>query len=113
MKNTMKRLTALALVLLLTLALTACGSKDEVAGTWAADMGADGYITWTFDGKGGCTYDNEVVKQKGTYSLSGDQMTVKLENWDSEKTYTFSVGSDGLTMNDNEGLAVSGTFAKK
>lgn len=114
MKKTMKKSASLLLVLTMILALVACGgSKDAVAGTWSADMGADGVVTWTFDGKGGCTMDNTVMKQTGTYSLNGDQMTVKLENWDNEKVYTFSVDGSSLTMNDNEGLAVSGTYTKK
>lgn len=113
MKKTMKKLTSLLLILIVILSLTACGSKDAVAGTWSGDMGADGVVTWTFDGKGDCTMDNTVVKQEGTYSINGDQMTVKLELWDAEKVYTFSVDGNSLTMNDNEGLAVSGTYTKK
>lgn len=111
----MKKWIALLLVLTMIPALAACGSKDAVAGTWSADMGLDGIVTWTFNGKGSCTMDNTVMKQKGTYSLDGDQMTVKLENWDDAKVYTFSVSADGnsLTMNDNEGLAVSGTYTRK
>lgn len=80
MKNTMKKLASLLLVIAALLALSACGSKDAVAGTWTGDLGADGVVTWTFDGKGGCTMENPAMKQKGTYSLEGDQMTVQLEN---------------------------------
>ena len=114
MKNTMKKLISALLVLTMVLALSACGgSKDAVAGTWTGDMGLDGVVTWTFDGKGGCTMENEVMKQKGTYTLEGDQMTVKLENWDDANVYTISVDGNSLTMNDNEGIAVSGTYTKK
>ena len=56
--------------------LAACsGSKDAVVGTWTGDLGLDGVVTWTFDGKGGCTMENEFMRQKDTYSLDGDQMT--------------------------------------
>lgn len=114
MKNTMKKLASTLLVLAMIFTLAACGgSKDAVAGTWTGDLGLDGVVTWTFDGKGGCTMENEVMKQKGTYSLDGNQMTVKLENWDAENVYTFSVDGDSLTMNDNERIAVSGTYTKK
>lgn len=40
-------------------------------------------------------------------------MTVKRESWDGKNVYTFSVEGDSLTMNDNEGIAVSGTYTKK
>ena len=101
------------IILTMLLALAACGSKDAVTGTWKGDLGADGIVTWTFDGKGSCIMDNEVMKQKGTYSLDNDQMTVQLENWDAARVYTFSVNDNTLTMNDNEGMAISGTYTKQ
>ncbi len=114
MKNTMKKLIPALLVLTMVLALVACGeSKDAVAGTWTGDLGLDGVVTWTFDGKGGCTMENEFMKQKGTYTLKDDQLTVKLEYWDDANVYTISIDGDTLTMNDNEGIAVSGTYTKK
>ena len=81
--------------------------------TWTGDLGLDGVVTWTFDGKGGCTMENEFMKQKDTYSLDGGQMMVKRESWDGKNAYTFSVEGDSLTMNDNEVIAVSGTYTKK
>ena len=45
----------LGAVMILTMA--ACGSKDALAGTWSADLGDDGVITWTFNGKGKCTME--------------------------------------------------------
>ena len=102
------------LVLMMGVLLNACGGKkDAVAGSWSADLGVDGVVTWTFDGKGSCTMENPYMKQEGTYSLDGDQMTVQLELWEKEKLYTFSVDGDSLTMNDNEGMAVSGTYKKQ
>lgn len=114
MKNMMKKLISVVVALTMVLALSACGgSKDAVAGTWTGDMGLDGIVTWTFDGKGGCTMENEFMTQKGTYTLEDDQMTVKLENWDDANVYTISVSGNTFTMNDNEGIAVSGTYTKK
>lgn len=112
--KTTKKLTATLLLLALVFALAACGgSKDAVAGTWTGDLGLDGVVTWTFDGKGGCTMENEFAKQEGTYKLDGDQMSVKLENWDEEVVYTFAVDSGTLTMNDNNERAISGAYTKK
>ena len=109
----MKKMTAMFLALVLAFSLCACsGSKDAVAGTWSADLGDDGVITWTFDGKGKCSMESIFLKQDGTYSIDGDQMTVKLELWDSETVYTFSVDGSSLTMTDNAGYAVGGTFTK-
>ena len=111
----MKKSLSLLLALVLVLALTACSgsSKDAVAGTWSADLGLDGVGTWTFDGSGKCTMENDFAKQNGTYTLQGDQMTVQLELWDAAKTYTFSVDGISLTMTDNAGTGVDGTFTKK
>lgn len=114
MKNTMKKLASALLVLAMIFSLAACGgSKDAVAGTWTGDLGLDGVVTWTFDGKGGCTMGNEFMKQKNTYSLDGGQLMAKRESWDGKNVYTFSVEGDSLTMNDNEAIAVSGTYTKK
>ena len=108
----MKKIVALLLVVAALLTLSACGSKDALAGTWSAELGADGLITWTFDGKGKCTMENAYMKQNGTYSIDNDQLTVKLEAWSEPSTYTFSVDGNSLTMNENTGYGISGTFTK-
>lgn len=113
MKKLSKTL-ALLLALTMVLSLAACGgSKDALSGTWSADLGDDGVITWTFDGKGKCTMENAYMKQDGTYTIDGDQLTVTLESWSDPSTYTFSVDGSSLTMNENSGYGISGTFAKK
>ena len=109
----MKKIVALLLVVAALLTLSACGSKDALAGTWSAELGADGLITWTFDGKGKCTMENAYMKKNGTYSIDNDQLTVKLEAWSEPSTYTFSVDGNSLTMNENTGYGISGTFTKK
>ena len=110
----MKKIVALVLITAALLSLAACGSKDALAGTWSADLGDDGVITWTFNGKGKCTMENAYMKQDGTYTIDGYQLTVKLESWgDDASTYTFSVDGSSLTLNENTGYGISGTFAKK
>ena len=110
----MKRLAGLLLVAaIMSLTLAACGSKDALAGTWSAELGADGVITWSFNGKGKCTMENAYMKQKGTYSIEDDQLTVTLETWSEPSTYTFSVDGSSLTMEENSGYGISGTFEKK
>ena len=69
----MRKYVALLLIAAALLTLAACGSKDVLAGTWSADLGEDGVITWTFNGKGKCTMENAYMKQNGTYTIDGDQ----------------------------------------
>lgn len=109
----MKKIIALLLALSLVFALAACGSKDALAGTWTGDLGADGTVTWTFDGKGKVKFDNTFSKQDGTYSIDGDQVTIQLELWDEAQVFTFNVSGSSLTMNENSGVGLSGTYTKK
>ena len=53
------------------------------------------------------------MKQDGTYTIDGDQLTVTLEAWSEPSTYTFSVDGSSLIMNENSGYGISGTFTKK
>ena len=89
----MKKFVALLLIAatLLTFAV-ACGAKDELAGTWSAEFEYDGTITWTFNGKGKCTMENSFMKQDGTYTIEG---------------------GNSLTMEENRGYGISGTFTKQ
>lgn len=110
----MKKFVSLLLVVsMLLLVLATCGSKDALAGTWTGDLGPDGVVTWTFDGSGKVKFDNGFAKQDGTYTISGDQVTIQLELWDDAQTFTFSVGGNSLTMNENSGVGLCGTYEKK
>lgn len=109
----MKKFAALLLIVITLVTFSACGSKDALAGTWSAELEYDGVITWTFDGNGKCTMENAYMKQNGTYTIEDDQLTVTLETWDEPSTYTFSVDDTSLTMNENSGYGISGTFTKK
>lgn len=109
----MKKLVSLLLIASLLLVLAACGSKDALAGTWTGDLGLDGIVTWTFDGSGEVKFDNGFTKQDGTYTIDGDQVTIQLELWDAAQTFTFSVTGSSLTMNENTGAGLSGTYEKQ
>lgn len=108
----MKKFAVLLLIAVLLL-FSACGSKDALAGTWSAEFEYDGVITWSFDGNGKCTMENSFLKQNGTYVIEGDQLQVTLETWDEPSTYTFSVDENSLTMEENTGYGISGTFTKQ
>lgn len=109
----MKKIIVLLLAVAMVLAFAACGSKDALAGTWTGDLGLDGTVTWTFDGSGKVKFEDEFAKQNGTYTIEGDQVTIKLELLDEAQTFTFSVSGNSLTMNENSGAGLSGTYAKK
>ena len=109
----MKKLAALILSIAVLLTFASCGNKDALAGAWSAEFEYDGVITWTFDGKGKCTMENAYMNQDGTYTINGDQLTVTLESWSEPSTYTFSVDGNSLTMNENSGYGISGTFEKQ
>ncbi len=109
----MKKIVSLLLLVSMLLVLAACGSKDALAGTWTGDLGADGTVTWTFDGKGKVKFDNTFSKQDGTYTIAGDQVTIQLELWDDPQTFTFSVSGSELTMNENSGVGLCGVYTKK
>lgn len=74
-----KRMTAIALLLVLVTMLTACGgslSKPK-NGTYKSD---EGFLsqTWTFSGSNEITLSagGGLVSSKGTYTISGNKMTI-------------------------------------
>lgn len=109
----MKKIVSMLLIASVLLVFAACGSKDALTGTWTGDLGADGIVTWAFDGNGKVKFDNGFAKQNGTYAIDGDQVTITLELWDVPQTFTFAVNGDALTMNENSGVGLSGTYNKQ
>ena len=109
----MKKFVSMFLIISMLFLMTACGSKDALAGTWTGDLGLDGTVTWTFDGSGKVKFDNTFSKQDGTYTIDGNQVTIQLELWDEAQTFTFSVDGSTLTMEENSGVGLSGTYTKK
>ena len=57
--------------------------------------------------------EHSYLNQQGTYIFDGHHLRVTLESWSDPSTYTFSVDGSSLTMNENSGYGISGTFAKK
>lgn len=56
--------------------------------------------------------ENAYMKQKGTYTIDGDQLTVMLEAWSEPSTYTFSVDGDSPTQNENSGYGTAAFLRK-
>ena len=52
--------------------------------------------------------------EPGRHLQSGDDKnTIKLEQWKDESTDTFSIDGNKLTMNENSGLGLCGTYDKQ
>ncbi len=92
----MKKYVALFLIAVTLLTLAACGSKDALAGTWSADLGDDGVITWTFNGKGKCNMENAYMKQVALYTIDGTKLTGNTGGLERTSTSTFSVDAAAL-----------------
>ncbi len=102
-----------SLLLILALAMTCCflvacgggGGDDALKGTWKTPDDSIDHITWTFDGAGKCTFDNTALQQEGTYTIEGTTATVKLELWDAEKKFDFTINGNEMSFIDQAGLA--------
>ena len=103
----MKRLTAAILCIIMVLTLTACGggSGDALKGTWSGEHSDYGTVTWKFDGKGKCEMENDFFQGDGTYTIDGEQVTIKMELWDNEVVYDFSISGKSLNLTATDELA--------
>ena len=94
-----KRSIALLLLLVLGITLLAgCGGGggDALKGTWTGTDSNGSESTFTFDGKGGLKYSS--TKDKGTYTISGSDVEIKVDWWDSARMYIFAVDGNKLTL---------------
>lgn len=110
-----KRLTILAIVATLTglMLLSACGGGDELKGTWEGQSDDFG-VTWVFDGKGGCTLENEYgFNQDGEYSIDGSSLTIKMSAWDTEHGYKFKIDGNKLTLTADDPYVPNYELEKK
>lgn len=133
----MKKAIALILVVILTVALTACGTDDKLVGTWKlADSGtylrqiaAEGGVsyedtllalsylgikpedTWIMvfnkDGTGEMTVMGETMSIK--YSTSLGKVTITMDGEKSASKY--KIEGDSLTLTDDDGTSMK--FKKK
>ena len=95
--------------------LTACcgGGGDALKGSWegrSQDMGT----TWTFDGKGGCKMENEFgIKDDGSYTIDGGNVSIKLSRWDDPILYQFRIDGDKLSLTTEEPLRPTYELTRK
>ena len=100
----MKKTIALLLVLILGISLLAAcggggsggGSGDALKGTWTGldDNGMD--ASFIFDGKGGLKFGDS--KDSGTYTITGSEVSIKVDWWDNARSYTFAINGNNLTL---------------
>ena len=96
----------LTLALAAMILLTACGGGggDALKGTWQGTS-QDMEWTWIFDGKGGCKTENEYgIKDEGTYTMDGNDVTIKMSYWDGPIVYQYKIDGDKLSLTTDEPL---------
>jgi len=102
----MKKSIALLLVLVLGITLLAgCGGGggDALKGTWSGKDSNETESTFTFDGKGGLKFTSFFSdKEPGTYTITNDQVEIKVNSWDQSRTYTFAAEGNKLTLTPPE-----------
>ena len=104
MKKLAKMLVVVLSAALMITALTACGGsqdekKDAITGSWKGSDKQRGDYSWTFDGKGACTFKNQYYEASGEYTLDEKEKTVSITTiWDDEKVLNYTVTDTTLEM---------------
>lgn len=111
----MKKVISAVLCLVFVVALVACGGGDALKGTWVQEGTDYGTVTWTFDGNGKCTLDTDFLdKADGTYTVVDDTtVKIKIDLWDEEKAYEYSVSDSALKLTATDGLSPDYDLTKK
>lgn len=106
MKRFRKSIALVLAAVMLCGVLIGCGSEGDVLqGTWKTPDDSIDHTTWVFDGSGNCKFDNTLAQQDGTYTIEGSTATVKLELWDHEKKYDFTINGNEMSFIDQSGMA--------
>lgn len=95
------------LMLAMLVSLCACGGpSDSLKGTWAGTNDDEVGVTWTFDGGGKCKMENDYgTKDDGTYTIDGDKVSIKLNGWDAEKLYQFTISGSSLSLSATDAMS--------
>ena len=97
-----------ALMLVGLLSLSACGSSDSkgdaLQGTWKGTTNDGMDVTWTFDGKGGAEFTTPLLnKEKATYEIDGDKVSINVEIWGDAQNFTFEIKDKNLILTQEAG----------
>lgn len=66
-----------------------------------------------FKGGDKCYMEDKIVNRDGICKVEDDKNTIKPEQWDNEPTDTFFIDGNKLTMNENSGVGLCGTYDKQ
>lgn len=103
MKKITKRVQALLLIAVLVFAMTACGKKETIVGTWqvSANGSTEEYV-FSSDGTGTHTLSG-LSPINIAYTTDGDKLSIKLTilGQEKEESYTYKLDSGKLTITDN------------
>ena len=115
MKKVTRKLALLLCFVMLATALVACGGSsdggssdsgktDAVTGTWKQTDEVNGDWTWTFSGgsKAKLVGNTTGFESDGTYTLdeANKKLKIKLEKWDAEKEYDYTLNGTTLDLNE-------------
>ena len=115
MKKVTRKLALLLCFVMLATALVACGGSsdggssdsgktDAVTGTWKQTDEVNGDWTWTFSGgsKAKLVGNTTGFESEGTYTLdeANKKLKIKLEKWDAEKEYDYTLNGTTLDLNE-------------
>ena len=106
----MKKILSAILCFVMIFSFAACGgSKDALEGTWTQQHDDYGTVAWEFDGSGKCTLDTDFLdKAPGTYTINDEsKVTIKLDVWDDEKVYEYTVSYGNLKLTATDELSPS------
>lgn len=110
----MKRFVSIALCLMVIISLAACGGGDVLKGTWTCQDNDYGTVEWKFDGSGKCSMKNDYFEGEGTYSVEDDNtVKIKLELWDNEKVYDYTVSDNTLKLTATDALSPDYDLTRK
>ena len=111
----MKKVLVMVLVLLVSgLVLAGCGgSGDALKGTWIERNPESFDTTWTFDGNGNCTTEDRFGGDEGTYTIEGNNVSIKLSYWQQASNYTFSIDGSILSLTAIESYLPDRTLEKQ
>lgn len=106
----------LAVALAAMLLVSACGGGaggDALKGNWEGRSEGMAW-TWTFDGKGGCKTENEYgIKDQGTYTIDGNDVTIKMSYWDEPIVYQYKIEGSQLSLTTEETYRPNYELTKK
>jgi major membrane immunogen (membrane-anchored lipoprotein) len=109
----MKKYLLVFTLIISVVLLTACGSSNELEGTWKGLTDGDSpdnqiETTFVLKSEGEVEYSNDFgIKGNGTYEIKDDVVTIKLSTWEQSKNYKFKVDGNKLSLTATDAYSPS------